>query len=171
VIQRLRDLLGKHNLERKVFDLNDVVRELESIMRAEARRRSVALEIKRAPEAVAIMGDRVQIQQVLINLVLNAMDAVADQPEARRAVSVTVEQGESGAVLTVRDRGQGIAPEHQARVFESFFTTKPSGMGLGLSISRTIVEAHGGRVWADSDSVEGTVFRAELPLAAATGAS
>ena len=171
VIKRMRDLLGKQNLERKVFDLNDVVRELESIMRAEARRRSVALEIKRAPEAIAIMGDRIQMQQVLINLVLNAMDAVADQPEARRMVSVTVAQSESGAVLTVRDRGQGIAPEHQARLFESFFSTKPSGMGLGLSISRSIVEAHGGRVSADSDPVEGTVFRAELPLAAATGAS
>jgi signal transduction histidine kinase len=171
VIQRMRDLLGKQNLERKVFDLNDVVRELESIMRAEARRRSVDLEIKRAPEAIAIMGDRIQMQQVLINLVLNAMDAVADQPEARRMVSVTVAQSESGAVLTVRDRGEGIAPEHQTRLFESFFSTKPHGMGLGLSISRTIVEAHGGRLRADSDPIEGTVFRAELPLAAATGAS
>jgi len=171
VIQRMRDLLGQQKFERKAFDLNDVVSELESIMRAEARRRGVVLEIHRSPEALTIVGDRIQIQQVLINFMLNAMDAVAGQPEARRAVDVSVAKGERGAVLAVRDRGHGIAPEHRAKLFESFFSTKPSGMGLGLSITRTIVEAHGGRIWAESGAVEGTVFQAELPLATATGAS
>jgi signal transduction histidine kinase len=170
VIQRLRDLLGKQKFERREFDLNEVLSDLESIMRAEARRRGVVLEIRRAPESLAIMGDPVQIQQVLINLVLNAMDAVADESEARRTVVVSVAKGERGAVLAVRDRGRGIAPEHRTKLFESFFSTKPNGMGLGLSITRTIVEAHGGRVWAESGPDDGAVFQVELPLASANGA-
>jgi signal transduction histidine kinase len=170
VIQRLRDLLGKQKFERKEFDLNDVVDDLESIMRAEAKRRGVALEIRRAPETLAIIGDRVQIQQVLINLVLNAMDAVADQSEAQRTVVVSVAKGEGGAVLAVRDYGRGIAPENRTKIFESFFSTKPNGMGLGLSITRTIVEAHGGRIWAESRE-DGAVLQVELPPAIANGAS
>jgi len=169
VIQRLRELLGKQKFERKEFDLNDVVSELEPIMRAEARRRGVALDVRRAPESLAIMGDRIQIQQVLINLVLNAMDAVADETGARRTVAVYATKGESDALLAVRDRGRGVAPEHRTKLFESFFTTKPNGMGLGLSITRTIVEAHGGRIGVESVPGD-TVFEVELPLAVANGA-
>jgi signal transduction histidine kinase len=171
VIRRLRDLLGKQKFERTRFDVNEVVSDLESIMRAEAQRRGVVLEIRRAPETLAIMGDRVQIQQVLINLVLNAMDAVGDEAEARRTVVVSVTKGEGGAVLAVRDRGRGIAPEHRTKLFESFFSTKRNGMGLGLSITRSIVEAHGGRIWVESGPGEGAVFQAEWPLASANGAS
>jgi signal transduction histidine kinase len=171
VIQRLRDLLGKQIVERREFDLNEVVSDLESIMRAEARRRGIVLEIRRALDGLAIMGDRVQIQQVLINLVLNAMDAVAEESESRRTVAVSVAKGETGAVLAVRDRGRGIAPEHRTKLFESFFSTKRNGMGLGLSITRSIVEAHAGRVWAESGPGEGAVFQVELPLAVANGAS
>ena len=164
VIRRLRDLLGQHKFERKAFDLNQVVGDLESIMRAEARRRGVTLEIRRAPQALEIIGDPIQIQQVLINLVLNAMDAVADESEARRAVVVSVARAEHGAILAVRDHGRGIAPEHRDRLFESFFSTKPKGMGLGLSITRTIVEAHGGRIWSESGpDDQGTLFQVELP--------
>ena len=170
VIQRLRDLLGKQKFERREFDLNEVVSDSESIMRAEARRRGVVLEIRRAPEALAIMGDQIQMQQVLINLVLNAMDAVADESDARRTVVVSVAKGNTGAVLAVRDRGRGIAPEHRTKLFESFFSTKSNGMGLGLSITRTIVEAHGGRVWVECGPGEDTVFQVELPLASANGA-
>ena len=171
VIQRLRDLLGKQKLERKQFDLNEVVSDLGSIMRAEAKRRGVSLETRLAPETLAIMGDRIQIQQVLINLVLNAMDAMHDLSEDRRVVVVSVAMGERGAVLAVRDRGQGIAPEHRAKLFDSFFSTKPNGMGLGLSITRTIVEAHGGRIRVDSSPEAGTVFEVELPSASASRAA
>jgi len=117
------------------------------------------------------MGDRIQIQQVLINLVLNAMDAVSDGPEHRRTVVVSATKGERGAMLAVRDHGQGIAPEHRSRLFESFFSTKHNGMGLGLSITRTIVEAHGGRIWAESGPQGGTVFKVELPFFEPNGAS
>jgi signal transduction histidine kinase len=171
VIERVRALLGEQKFERKEFALNDVVNGLEPIMRAEARRRGVVLEIRPAPEAFAILGDQVQIQQVLINLVLNAMDAVTGEAEARRTVVVSVAKGEGGAVLAVRDRGRGIAPEHRTKLFESFFTTKRNGMGLGLSITRSIVEAHGGRIWVESGPGEGAVFQAEWPLASANGAS
>ncbi len=116
-----------------------------------------------------MVGDRIQIQQVLINLVLNAMDAVADLPEARRTVVVSVESGAGGIAIAVRDRGHGIAPEHLPKLFDSFFSTKRKGMGLGLSIARTLVEAHGGRIRAENGPGEGAVFQVELPAAGATG--
>jgi signal transduction histidine kinase len=169
VIRRLRDLIGRHTVDRKELDLNDVVTDLQSILSAEARRRGVMIEMRPAQETLPILGDRVQMQQVLINLTLNAMDAVARQPEGRRTIDVSLARSDKKAVLAVRDQGPGIAPEHRAKLFESFFTTKGNGMGLGLSITRTIVEAHGGRVWADSTSGQGTVFQAEFPLALANG--
>jgi len=107
---------------------------------------------------------------VLINLVLNAMDAMADTPEDRRSVAISVGNGADGAAIAVRDHGQGIAVEHLPKLFNSFFTTKPKGMGLGLSIARTLVEAHGGRIWAENGPGEGAVFHIELPVAGATGA-
>jgi C4-dicarboxylate-specific signal transduction histidine kinase len=110
-----------------------------------------------------MVGDRIQIQQVLLNLVLNAMDAVSDAPEERRAVVVAVRAGAHGVGISVRDRGHGIAPEHLPRLFESFFTTKHRGMGLGLSITRTLVEAHGGRIRAENNPDGGSVFQVELP--------
>ena len=169
VIQRTRELLGRHQFERKEVDLNDVVSELQSLMGSEARRRGVTLEIRLAPERLMTMGDRIQIQQVLINLVLNAMDAVGELPEAERRVLVSTAKGENRVVLAVHDRGKGIAPEHRAKLFESFFTTKPHGTGLGLSITRTIVDAHGGRVWAESSPEEGTLFQVELPADGSAG--
>ena len=170
VIHRLRELLSKNELAREPVELNRVLSELEPIIRSEARRRGVTLDIRRAATATTIVGDRIQIQQVLINLVLNAMDAVADVPEVLRTVVVSVANGAGGALISVQDRGRGIAPEHLTKVFDSFFSTKRKGMGLGLSITRTIVEAHGGRVWAENAPGEGAVFRVELPLAVASGA-
>ncbi|MEJ2435981.1 MAG: ATP-binding protein, partial [Pseudolabrys sp.] len=155
------------------FDLNDAVREVEPVLRAEARRRGVALDLRLAATATILVGDRVQIQQVLINLALNAREAANGLPEARRTVAVSVERDADRLVLVVRDRGQGIAPEHLPQLFDSFFTTKPQGMGLGLSITRTLVEAHGGRIWAESGagsgSGAGAVFRVEWPVAGGAG--
>jgi signal transduction histidine kinase len=171
VIRRLRTLLAKHEVERKPFDLNDAVREIESVLGAEARRRHSTLDVRPAPAPVAVVGDRIEIQQVLINVVLNALDSMADRPEEQRTVVVSVENVSAGADVAVRDRGHGIAPEHLPRLFDPFFTTKRDGMGLGLSIARTVVEAHGGRVWAENGPGEGAVFHVELPARRAAGTS
>jgi signal transduction histidine kinase len=112
------------------------------------------------------MGDPVHLQQVLLNLILNAMDAVEDVPAARRKVTVRAQRhGASEVEVAVEDSGLGIALERLGRLFEPFFTTKANGMGIGLSISRTIIEAHGGHIWAENNADKGATFRFTLPLA------
>ncbi len=169
VIRRLRALLAKQPLDCHPFDLNDAVREVEPVLRAEARRRGATLDLRLAETAAILVGDRVQIQQVLLNLALNAMDAANGLPEARRAVVVSVERDADRLALVVRDRGHGIAPEHLPQLFDSFFSTKARGMGLGLSITRTLVEAHGGCIRAESGPGAGAVFRVEWPVAGGAG--
>jgi signal transduction histidine kinase len=167
VIRRLRALLAKQEVERQPFELNEAVREVESLLSGEARRRRVTIDIRRAETDVTMVGDRIQIQQVLINLILNAMDAVADMPENRRTVVVSVENGAGGIAIAVCDRGHGIAPEHLPKLFDSFFSTKRKGMGLGLSIARTLVESHGGRIWAENGPGDGVAIHVKLPAASA----
>jgi signal transduction histidine kinase len=163
VIRRLRTLLAKHEPERHPFDAGLAMTDVAMILRPEAERRKVTLDARSAPTSIHVAGDQTQIQQVLINLVLNAMDAVANLPESRRRVEVFVNRRDGNVLITVQDRGHGIAPEHLPKLFESFFSTKQRGMGLGLSIARSIVEAHGGRIWAETREVSGTTFHVELP--------
>ncbi|MBK7424363.1 MAG: GHKL domain-containing protein [Propionivibrio sp.] len=165
VIHRLRLLLIRQEVERQAFDLNEVVSEMASLLRSEVQRRGFSLDIQTAPTSATLVGDRIQIQQVLINLVLNALDAVADLPEARRTILVSVAVRAGAIAIAVSDRGHGIAPANLPQIFDSFFTTKPQGMGLGLSIARTIVEAHGGRLRAENRPGGGAVFRVEWPVA------
>ncbi|MBK8753335.1 MAG: GHKL domain-containing protein [Candidatus Competibacteraceae bacterium] len=169
VVRRLRTLIAKHEVEQQPFDLNEAVSDVESVLRAEAQRRRVTLDIRLATTVTTLIGDRIQIQQVLINLLINAMDAVADVPEYRRTVVVSVANDARGITIAVRDRGHGIAPKHLPQIFDSFFSTKRQGMGLGLSIARTLVEAHGGRIWAEDGSDDGTVFQIEWPPASTMG--
>ena len=133
VMRRLRALLARHETEQAPIDLKATVTEVAALLQVEAERRRVTLEIR--PSAVAwVVGDRIQVQQVLINLLLNAFDAVSDAGEDRRGIVVTLNNVEHGIVITVRDRGHGIGPEDLARIFDSFYSTKRSGMGIGLSI-------------------------------------
>lgn len=169
VIRRLRTTLAKREVERKPFELGAAVREVLPVLEGEARRRQSTLEIRPAPTPVEVLGDRIEIQQVLVNLSLNALQAVAELPEDRRRVVVSVEDGAEGARVSVRDQGPGIAPADLPRIFDAFFTTKREGMGLGLSIARTLVEAHGGRVWAENGTGEGAIFHVELPTSPETG--
>ena len=169
IIRRLRTLLAKHEIERQPFGLLEAVGDVESMLRAEARRRGVTLDVRPGTTPVTVVGDRVQIQQVLINLLLNAMDAVAGLPEERRSVVVTVETANGAATVAVRDRGNGVAPDDLPKLFDSFFSTKRQGMGLGLSVARTLVEAHGGRIRVENAPDEGVVFVVELPVVGAGG--
>jgi signal transduction histidine kinase len=119
-----------------------------------------------APDSTSISGDRVQLQQVVMNLVLNAVEAMGSVEEGARTLSVSSEQNGHGDVLVaVRDSGPGIDPEHLQKVFERFYTTKDSGVGMGLAICRSIIEAHGGRLWAEANRPRGAVFQFTLPAA------
>ncbi len=166
VIKRLRALLARHDTERHRFDLNEAVQTTAAILRAEARRREVDVEYDLQAERADVLGDVVQIQQVIINLMLNAFDASAEVPKDARRVVVETRDTANGVQLSVRDFGVGIAAADLPRVFDSFFSTKRSGMGLGLAIARSIVEAHGGTISASGCDV-GAEFRFILPLAAA----
>ena len=164
VIRRLRGLLAKHEVEQRPFDLNAAVTEVVALLQREAERRLVRIEMRLASVAT-VVGDRVQVQQVLINLLLNAMDAVDEVGEDRRGIIVTIESARDRSIITIGDQGHGIAAEELTKLFDSFYSTKRTGMGLGLSIARTIVETHGGRIWVESQPGEGSQFHVEFPSA------
>jgi signal transduction histidine kinase len=166
VIRGLRQLLRKREMNAAVLDVNTEVAEALHHVANDAGRRRVRVIPEFASNLPAVVGDAVHLQQVLINLVVNAMDAMESFPEVEREVRVETTARGRGVEIAVADHGSGITPEHAAQLFDSFFTTKPDGMGLGLSIVRTIVEAHGGRVWADArGTLRGAVFRVWLPAA------
>jgi signal transduction histidine kinase len=166
VIGRLRSLLKKAPFELKQIDLNDVVRETMRFLSALAIAREVELTGVISTTPLPVKGDLIQLQQVILNLIVNAMDAMASMPSAERKIKVsTAPDGDSGN-LAVSDAGHGIPVEKLKQVFEPFFTTKPQGMGMGLSIARTIVEAHGGQLVAENGP-RGAIFHMRLPLIAA----
>lgn len=163
VMRRLRALLQKHEVDHAVIDLNEVLGEVADMLRAEVMRRNVALTVSLAQAPADIRGDRVQIQQVLINLVLNALDAVMEVAPVRRQIQIGLVLSDTTITVKVQDRGVGIPPENVTHVFDSFFTTKSEGIGLGLSIVRTIVEAHGGKIGVTNLKPHGAAFHIDLP--------
>lgn len=168
VIKGMRTLLQKRAPEMQPLDLNDLIAEMLQLLAGEARRQDVGMEAVLAEPLPRVMGDRVQLQQIVLNLLMNALDASRDVAAARRRVTVrTQAAGDADVELRVEDQGPGIPPEHRLYLFDSFFTTKHHGMGLGLSIARTLTEAHGGRISADDNPGGGALFRVLLPAARA----
>jgi len=171
VIGRMRSMMKRRDVEHGMIDINHLAGEVISIVRPDADLRKVRLIIEPASSIPPVFGDRIQLQQVLLNLLLNAMDAVSDcEPDCRR-VTVRVEHVDSHIEVSVNDTGAGIPKEKLARLFEPFFTTKQNGMGLGLPISRTIMESHGGSIRAENHPEGGATFRFMLPVANGGAAS
>ena len=168
IIGRLRRLLKRTELETHDVELNEVVREVFQLIAAEAASRGVTLTQRLAAEPLHVDADRIQLQQVVLNLVVNGIEALADAGAAAREVTGrTARLADGSAVISIADSGPGIADDARKRVFEPFYTTKTQGMGMGLSIARTIVEAHSGRIDASQGAAGGAVFNVVLPLAKA----
>jgi PAS domain S-box-containing protein len=164
VIRRLRALLRKHEMEMRPVDVNDLASDVLLLIRAEARRRRVAIETSFAANLPIVQGDRVHLQQVLLNLLLNGMEAMANVPgEKKLSVRTALNQG-SCVEIAVSDVGAGISQDRLPRLFAPFFSTKKNGMGLGLSLARSLIEAHGGRIWGENNSRAGATFRFVLPI-------
>jgi PAS domain S-box-containing protein len=165
-IRRIRSLLRKREMKPERLDLNDAVADVLKLATGDALSREVRLRGELSPALPPVFGDRVHLQQVLLNLIINAMDAMKDTPQADRELTVRTQRAEDGGIeVAVADRGTGIPAARVSAIFDSFVTTKPDGMGLGLSISRSIVIAHGGRIWAKNNSGGGATFRFSLPAA------
>jgi len=165
VIRRMRSLLKKAPFEVKKIDLNDLVRETVEFLSTLAIGRKVELISMITPDALPILGDRIQLQQVILNLFVNGIDAMKDTPSENRTITIRTSRVENFAQLSVSDRGPGIPDDKLKEVFEPFFTSKAEGMGMGLSIARTIIEAHNGLIWAKNRDHGGASFRIRLPLA------
>jgi PAS domain S-box-containing protein len=169
VIRRVRSLANKTDIERVPLDVNDVVRETIGLMQREVFSHQVSLRMELAPALPTILGDRVQLQQVIINLVMNGIEAMQSVTDRPRELVIRSRQNEPQQVLvSVTDCGVGISAENAERLFNAFFTTKSSGMGMGLSICRSIMEAHGGRLWVTEALPHGATFQFTLPVNADT---
>ena len=164
VIRRMRALLKKAPVEHKHFDLNEVVQETIRFFSSLAVGRKFELVNVITPEALPILGDRIQLQQVILNLVVNGIDAMRDTPSESRTITIRTSRVEKFAQVSVSDRGSGIPEDKLKEIFEPFFTSKAEGMGMGLSIARTIIEAHHGQISAKNRDHGGASFRIRLPL-------
>jgi PAS domain S-box-containing protein len=160
IIGRLRGLIRKETKPREWLDLNELVREASHLMEADARQWRISMHLDLAADLPRLPLDGVQIVQVLLNLVRNGLEAMSNAVNGQRTLSIhTIKAGDDGAEVAVRDAGDGLPPAIAERIFEPFFTTKAGGLGMGLSISRSIIEAHGGRLWATPNAEGGTTFR------------
>jgi len=167
VIDRMRALLRRQEVEMKPLEVPQMLDDVAALLRPDAMARHIALDMDVPPDLPRLRGDRVQLQQVLLNLILNGMDAVgSDAANGRRVAVAARREGRDTLAFSVADTGTGIPSARIERVFDPFFTTKASGIGMGLSISRSIVESHGGRIWAENNAEGGATFRFTLPVAA-----
>jgi PAS domain S-box-containing protein len=165
IVTRLRSLFGNRQFEPDVLDINEAAREVIELSLVDLRRNDVVVQIELDETLPAVTGDRVQLQQVLLNLLRNASDAMAGVEDRARQIVIRTRRDAEGSVrVTVRDAGQGLDPKHMDRLFDPFYTTKDEGMGIGLSVSRSIIENHNGRLWAESNDGQGATFAFSIPL-------
>jgi PAS domain S-box-containing protein len=165
VISRLRALFGRHELTVEALDLSDAAREVIALVSSELREGHVVLRPELADDLPTVLGDRVQLQQVILNLLRNASEAMSEVHDRPRLLVIRTEREPGDRVrLAVKDAGVGIEPGAAARLFEPFYTTKPTGMGIGLSVSRSIIDGHRGRIWAEPNAEEGATFAFSLAL-------
>jgi signal transduction histidine kinase len=164
IITRIRALAQKAPLQKDWLDLNATIRDVLALAHSEAHRHGVVLETHLAEPVPRILGDRIQLQQVLLNLLMNAIEALSGVGDGPRVLVVRSDpDAASGVLVSVRDSGPGLDPQQLDRLFEAFYTTKPHGLGLGLAISRRIIEAHGGRLWATANVPYGAVVQFTVP--------
>jgi signal transduction histidine kinase len=163
VIRRVRGLLKKSDTQKTPLDLNDVINDGIALAQRELLTSQVSLRMELAPALPVVLADRVQLQQVIINLVINGIQAMQTVTDRRRELTIRTHQNDQ-ILITVKDCGVGISAENADRLFNAFFTTKSGGMGMGLSICRSIIETHGGRVWAEPNLPHGAVFHFTVPL-------
>lgn len=163
VIRKLRGLLRRGEFEREPIEINSIVADVMVILRAEAQRRGVELRADLAPDLPGFLGDKIHLQQVLLNLIVNGMEAMAETKGSKQ-LSISTCQDDLQIQVSVSDTGPGVTPQRLPQLFDRFFSTKKEGMGMGLAISRSLVEEHGGRIWAESPPGKGATFRFCLPL-------
>ena len=163
IISRIRLLFKKGTPQQELVDINEVIREMIVLLRSEATRYSISVRTDLAPGLPRVMGDRVQLQQVLMNLMINGIDAMKEANGSRELAIKSQPAENEQLLVSVSDTGVGLPPQQAAQVFNAFFTTKPHGTGMGLRISRSIVESHGGRLWAADNSPRGAIFHLSLP--------
>jgi C4-dicarboxylate-specific signal transduction histidine kinase len=164
IIGRIRKIFAKSSPQYEATDINQLIRETAELLRAQAARHAITIRTDLAPDIPAIAADHVQLQQVLVNLVVNAMDSLRDIPRVREALLKSWQPDGGHVAVSVSDNGCGLPPEHGDRIFATFFTTKPDGTGMGLSISRSIIEAHDGQLRATQNRPFGATFTFTLPL-------
>jgi PAS domain S-box-containing protein len=164
VIDRIRALVKKAPARKDRVEINEAILEIVELTRREMVKNAISMHMQLAESLPAVQGDRVQLQQVILNLLINAIDAMSEMSEGPRELLISTQSTElEGVLLAVCDTGPGLAPESADRLFESFYTTKPGGLGMGLSICRSIIEAHQGRLWATANIPRGAVFQFTLP--------
>jgi PAS domain S-box-containing protein len=163
IISRIRLLFKKGTLERELVDVNEVIREMIVLLRSEAIRYSISVQTELPADLPQVLGDRVQLQQVMMNLMINGIDAMKNVKWTRELAIKSQRAQNEQLLVSVSDTGVGLPPQHADEIFNAFFTTKPDGTGMGLRISRSIVESHGGRLWAADNSPRGASFYFALP--------
>ena len=166
VIDRIRALVKKAPPRKEGLEVNEAILEVIALTHGELVKNDVSVQTRLAEGLLPIQGDRVQLQQVILNLIINAIEAMSGTSNGSRELLISTGRAEpDGVLVAVRDSGSGLTPASLERLFETFYTTKPDGLGMGLSICRSIIDAHGGRLWATANVPQGAIFQFTLPLA------